>query len=157
MKSPARCGAAAAAICGAARRRPLDVVARYGGEEMIAILVDSTRADDAAVADGVRRAVAELGIAHGASTTRPYVTVSIGVTTIEPDGDYSHERAVRLADLALYATKAQGRDGWSFQSPEHEAAGAAVAGQYPDGRQSAASARDAMDEGPATGLLKTAS
>jgi hypothetical protein len=72
------------------------------------------------------------------------VTVSIGVTTIEPDGDYSHERAVRLADLALYATKARGRDGWSFQSPEDEAAGATVA-------------RDAMDERPATGLLKTAS
>jgi hypothetical protein len=85
------------------------------------------------------------------------VTVSIGVTTIEPDGDYSHERAVRLADLALYATKAQGRDGWSFQSSEDEAAGAAVAGQSPDGQQSAASAPDAMDERPATGLLKTAS
>jgi hypothetical protein len=85
------------------------------------------------------------------------VTVSIGVTTIEPDGDYSHERAVRLADLALYASKAQGRDGWSFQSPEDEAAGAAVAGQCPDGQQSAASARDAMDERPPTGLLKTAS
>jgi diguanylate cyclase (GGDEF)-like protein len=134
----------AAAISGAARRRPLDVVARYGGEELIAILVDSTRTDAAAVADRMRRAVAELSIAHAASNTRPYVTVSIGVTTIEPDGDYSHERAVRLADLALYATKAQGRDGWSFQSPEDGAADGAVA-------------RDAMDERPATGLMKTAS
>ena len=113
----------AAAIRGAARRRPLDVVARYGGEEIIVILVDSTRADAAAAADGVRRAVVDLGIAHGGSTTQPYVTVSIGVTTVEPGGDYSHERAVRHADLALYATKAQGRDGWSFQSPEEEAAG----------------------------------
>jgi hypothetical protein len=85
------------------------------------------------------------------------VTVSIGVTTIEPGGDYSHERAVRLADLALYATKAQGRDGWSFQAPEDEAAGAAVAGQCPDGQQSTASARDAVDERPPTGLIKTAS
>ena len=134
----------AAAIHGAARRRPLDVVARYGGEEMIAILVDSSRADAAATADRVRRVVAELGIAHSASSTRPYVTVSIGVTTIEPGGDYSHERAVRLADLALYATKAQGRDGWSFQSAEDGAAGGAVA-------------RDATDERPATGLMKTAS
>jgi diguanylate cyclase (GGDEF)-like protein len=146
----------AAAIRGAARRRPLDVVARYGGEEMIAILVDSTRADAAAAADGVCRAVAELGIAHSASSTRPYVTVSIGVTTIEPGGDYSHERAVRLADVALYVTKAQGRDGWSFQSPEDEAAGAAMAGQCPDGQQ-AASGGDATDERQAAELLKTAS
>ena len=134
----------AAAIRGAARRRPVDVVARYGGEELIAILVDSRRDDAAAVADSMRRAVAELGIAHAASITRPYVTVSIGVTTIEPGGDYSHERAVRLADLALYATKAQGRDGWSFQSPEDGAADGAVA-------------RDALEERAATGLMKTAS
>jgi len=125
-------------------RRANDVVARYGGEELIAILVDSRRDDAAAVADSMRRAVAELGIAHAASITRPYVTVSIGVTTIEPGGDYSHERAVRLADLALYATKAQGRDGWSFQSPEDGAADGAVA-------------RDALEERAATGLMKTAS
>jgi len=147
----------AAAIRGAARRRPLDVVARYGGEEIIAVLVDSSRADAAAAADSVRRAVAGLGIAHSASSTRPYVTVSIGVTTVEPGGDYSHERAVRLADVALYATKAQGRDGWSFQSADDGAAGDAAAGQFPDGQQVAASGRDATDERHAAGLLKTAS
>jgi diguanylate cyclase (GGDEF)-like protein len=146
----------AAAIRGAARRRPLDVVARYGGEEIIAILVDSTRADAAAAADGVRRAVAELGIAHSASSARPYVTVSIGVTTIEPGGDYSHEHAVRLADVALYASKARGRDGWSFYAPEDEAAGAAVDGQYTDEPQMTAG-RQTSDERQAAALLKTAS
>jgi diguanylate cyclase (GGDEF)-like protein len=134
----------ATAVQGAARRRPLDVVARYGGEEIIAILVDSGRADVAGAADRVRRAVAELGIAHAASGTRPYVTVSIGVTTVEPDGDYCHERAVRLADVALYATKARGRDGWSFQEPGEQANAAGVA-------------QPALDEQQAADLLKTAS
>ena len=135
----------AAAIRAAACRRPLDVVARYGGEEIVAILVDSDRVDAADAADGVRRAVAELGIAHAASSTRPYVTVSVGVTTIEPDGDYCHERAVHLADLALYATKARGRDGWSFQAPGDESADTlAVDGE-------AAREREAAE------LLKTAS
>ena len=110
----------AGAVRGAARRRPLDVVARYGGEEIIAILIDSGRAEAAGVAEGVRRAVAELGIAHSASSTRAHVTVSIGVTTVEPGGDYCHERSVRLADVALYATKAHGRDGWAFNGPENE-------------------------------------
>ena len=105
----------ATAVRGAARRRPLDVVARYGGEEIIAILIDSAPAEAAAAAESVRRAVADLGLAHAASDTRPYVTVSIGVTTVEPGGDYCHEHAVRLADLALYATKARGRDGVSFR------------------------------------------
>jgi diguanylate cyclase (GGDEF)-like protein len=107
----------ATAIRSIAQQRPLDMVARYGGEEIIAILVGGDRAHASAVAAGVIKAVAELGIAHGGSGTRPYVTVSVGVTTVDPGGDYSHEQAVRHADLALYTTKARGRDGWSFREP----------------------------------------
>ncbi|HKD53937.1 MAG TPA: diguanylate cyclase [Steroidobacteraceae bacterium] len=127
----------ATAIRVAARRRPLDVVARYGGEEIIAILVGGDRADAAAAADNVRCAVADLGIAHSASTTRPYVTVSVGVTTVDPGGEYSHERAVRLADIGLYTAKARGRDGWACHEPAAVEASAGAA--------------------PAAELLKTAS
>jgi predicted signal transduction protein with EAL and GGDEF domain len=145
----------AAAVRGAARRRPLDIVARYGGEEIIAILVGSGRVDAAGAAEEVRSAVAQLGIAHSASSTRPYVTVSVGVTTVEPGGDYCHERAVRLADVALYAAKARGRDGWSFQGTA-EGATAAVA------RQPAEAGQDRnepppLDERQPDDLLKTAS
>ena len=42
------------------------------------------------------------------------MTVSVGVTTVDPGDDYSHEKAVREADLALYAVKSGGRDDWSF-------------------------------------------
>jgi diguanylate cyclase (GGDEF)-like protein len=145
----------AAAVRGAARRRPLDIIARYGGEEIIAILVDSGSVDAAGAAEEVRSAVAQLGIAHSASSTRPYVTVSLGVTTVEPGGDYCHERAVRLADVALYAAKARGRDGWSFQGTA-EGATAAVA------RQPAEAGQDRnepppLDERRADDLLKTAS
>ena len=146
-----------AAIHGAARRRPLDVVARYGGEEIIAILLGSDRAEAAAAADGVRRAVADLGIAHSASGTRPYVTVSVGVTTVETGGDYSHERAVRLADVALYATKSRGRDGWSFRAPEDEAAGAAPAARQTPDEPPPLTSPAALDERQAAELLKTAS
>jgi diguanylate cyclase (GGDEF)-like protein len=109
--------AVAHAIRNAARRRPLDLVARYGGEEIIAVLVGGDRAAATAAAERVRQAVAELLLAHAASTTGAQVTVSIGVTTVDPGGDYSHEHSVRLADIALYATKARGRDGWSFHEP----------------------------------------
>jgi diguanylate cyclase (GGDEF)-like protein len=147
----------AAAVRGAARRRPLDVVARYGGEEIIAILVDSGRADATGAADGVRRAVAELGIAHSASSARAYVTVSIGVTSVEPGGDYCHERAVRLADLALYATKARGRDGWSFHGPGDTAPGTANVAPQPQEGGQALSEPQPLDERQAAELLKTAS
>ncbi len=102
----------AAAVKLAARRRPLDLVARYGGEEIIAVLfgADSAHAEEVAV--GVREAVAELRLEHLASPTRPYVTVSIGVATLAPGAGYSHDNAVQLADRALYAAKAGGRDRW---------------------------------------------
>jgi diguanylate cyclase (GGDEF)-like protein len=104
----------AAAISGAALRRPLDMVARYGGEEIIAILVGGDRSEAAAAAARVLKAVADLGIAHAGSTTSEHLSVSIGVATAGPGGDYSHENAVRRADIALYASKGRGRNGWSF-------------------------------------------
>jgi diguanylate cyclase (GGDEF)-like protein len=111
----------ASAIRSSVARRPLDMVARYGGEEIVAILPGADRAHAADVAAAILKAVADLQIAHGASTTRAYVTVSVGVTTVDPGGDYSHEHAVRLADLALYSIKARGRDGWSFYEPAEQA------------------------------------
>src|SRR5205823_1150932 len=74
----------ATAVKGAARRRPLDLVARYGGEEIIAVLIGGDRAHAEGVAASVRESVAELKIPHLASPTRPYVTVSVGVATLEP-------------------------------------------------------------------------
>ena len=51
------------------------------------------------------------------------MTVSVGVTTVEAGGEYSHERAVHEADIALYAVKERGRDGWSFHEPAPAEAG----------------------------------
>ena len=109
----------AAAIRSAAQRQPLDMVARYGGEEIIAILAGGDRVYAGAVAGEILKAVTELGIAHAGSPTRPHVTVSVGVSSVEAGGEYLHERAVQHADQALYRSKARGRDGWSF----YEAAG----------------------------------
>ncbi len=106
----------AAAVKLAARRRSLDLVARYGGEEIIAVLFGGDRAHGEAIAASVREAVADLRIAHLASPTRPYVTVSVGIATLEPGIQYSHDLAVQLADRALYAAKAGGRDCWSART-----------------------------------------
>src|SRR5438046_9157460 len=93
------------------------MVARYGGEEFIAVLVGADRAEAARGAGGVLRAGADLNIAHSGSLTRPCVTVSVGVATVEPGGDYSHEHAAREADRALYAVQSGGRQGWPCPVP----------------------------------------
>jgi diguanylate cyclase (GGDEF)-like protein len=116
----------AGAIAGAVRRRPLDVVARYGGEEIIAILIGSDRTEAADAAGKVLRAVAQLGIVHGAAPMRAHLTVSVGATTVAPGGAYLHDEAVRRADLALYAAKRRGRDAWWFQGGDADEGAAAA-------------------------------
>lgn len=121
----------ATAIAGAARRRPLDIVARYGGEEIIAILVGSDRAEATEAAANVLRAVTELGIAHDGAGARSNLTVSVGVTTVATGGRYAHDDAVLLADVALYSAKKRGRNAWWYHSEADQDGGAGDAPAEP--------------------------
>jgi diguanylate cyclase (GGDEF)-like protein len=98
------------ALRAAARRRPLDFVARYGGEELAAVLYGADKAYAESIARSLLTAVRELRIPHANSETQPYVTVSVGVTAVDAYRIATHDSAVALADQALYAAKHQGRD-----------------------------------------------
>lgn len=99
------------AVAEALRRvvnRPLDEVARYGGEEM-AVLLPNTGAKDAQiVAERMRAAVQGLNIKHDGST-HGVVTVSIGVASVIP-GEAIPHALVEAADAALYEAKLGGRN-----------------------------------------------
>jgi diguanylate cyclase (GGDEF)-like protein len=94
----------------AARRRPLDFVARYGGEELVAVLYGADKSYGESIARSLLSAVRELRIPHAGSETQPYVTVSVGVVSVDAYRMASHDAAIELADQALYAAKHQGRD-----------------------------------------------
>jgi diguanylate cyclase (GGDEF)-like protein len=100
----------ASAVRHAARRRPLDLVGRYGGEEFVAVLYGGTRAHAEAVARGVVTAVARLQMPHAGSPTAPHVTASAGAASEEPGDGGSPRSLVERADAALYAAKAAGRN-----------------------------------------------
>ncbi len=108
-----RCLCAVAESLRSCIRRAGDTVARIGGEEF-AILLPATSLETAlTLAEGFRAAVANLGIAHAASTAAGHVTLSIGVAAIE--GDRSDEAdnfdtLFQRSDQALYRAKAGGRD-----------------------------------------------
>ncbi|HEU4591629.1 MAG TPA: diguanylate cyclase [Steroidobacteraceae bacterium] len=105
------------ALRDAARRRPLDFVARYGGEELIAVLYGADKAYGESISRSLLAAVRELRIPHAGSQVQPYVTVSVGVVALDAYRVATHDAAVGLADEALYAAKNQGRDRYVVLDP----------------------------------------
>ncbi|GAB3365660.1 MULTISPECIES: GGDEF domain-containing protein [Giesbergeria] len=91
-------------------RRAGDVAARYGGEEFVLLLASSTQptaAED--MADTLRQAVQALHIPH-ASSPWGCVTISVGVASVVAGPHLSADAVLKLADDALYAAKAAGRN-----------------------------------------------
>jgi diguanylate cyclase (GGDEF)-like protein len=100
----------AAAVRTAVQMRPGDFVARYGGEEIIAVLSDRSTTDAREIAQRIVQEVASLDIPHASSMSGPCVSVSVGAATQFPPITSSYDAIVRLADGALYTAKRQGRN-----------------------------------------------
>ena len=91
-------------------KRPADVAARYGGEEFAAILPDTDAAQARRLAEAIREYVASLNLPHAPTAVRPYVTLSIGVASMEKGRLEDAKALIEAADKALYAAKRGGRD-----------------------------------------------
>ncbi len=86
--------------------RAQDVVARYGGDELAVIVLDSTPAGAQNLA---RRIVDAVRAAAITTTPGNHLTFSIGVATYPDDGLTAVE-LVAAADQALYLAKREGKD-----------------------------------------------
>lgn len=101
---------AVAATLAKVARRPLDLAARFGGEEFAIILFDVKRADAERIAEEAMEAVRQLAIPHAASAAAPVLTISLGVACVAPVARRSWAGLIQLADQALYAAKDGGRN-----------------------------------------------
>jgi diguanylate cyclase (GGDEF)-like protein len=99
-----------ASLCMGFAHGPDDLIARFGGEELVLLLPGRDLAQAADLAETLRRRVEAAAMAHAASQVAPHVTVSIGVSAVLPDKSRSPDQLIDAADRALYAAKAQGRN-----------------------------------------------
>jgi two-component system chemotaxis family response regulator WspR len=90
-------------------RQPTDLGARYGGEEFAVILPGVDACGAFCVAEKVRLAVCEQGLAHPHSPMG-VLTISIGVTSMQPRPGDDVLSLIRSADVALYQAKQNGRN-----------------------------------------------
>ncbi len=89
--------------------RENDLAARYGGEELIAVLPSADLATCTAIADRIRRAIADGKITRRSTgEVLPSITVSIGVGEFQL-GE-SMEDLIDRCDRALYQAKKRGRN-----------------------------------------------
>jgi diguanylate cyclase (GGDEF)-like protein len=91
--------------------RDYDIVGRVGGEEFAFILPDTPPSEAIEVAERLRKKIPLIAVASpdSASPAPPRVTVSIGLSA-EDRPQWELDRYYALADAALYAAKAHGRD-----------------------------------------------
>lgn len=91
-------------------KRPMDLVTRYGGEEFAVVLPETDMNGAIIIAEEIRKNIETLAITHEYSGIAPYITLSLGVSTIIPRHSYSIEEFLNKADTALYKAKASGRN-----------------------------------------------
>ena len=91
----------------AANVRANDCIFRYGGEEFLIVLTETTLADGLASAERIRRALAEQPLTLP-SHDQVSVTLPGGVTSFE--GETNSRLLIHQADEALYKAKNNGRN-----------------------------------------------
>ncbi len=97
-------------LIGEVVRRPPDLAARYGGEELAVILPETSVGGARQVAERIREGIASLAIPHAASDVADHVTASLGGVTLVPTEVESPIDLIHLADEQLYRAKSEGRN-----------------------------------------------
>jgi len=92
-----------------ASMRETNLASRYGGEEFIVILPDTSAQASMLVAERLRKAVMAMVVPSNSEKPLPHLTVSVGVAAF-PEHGRSLEEMIQASDKALYESKRNGRN-----------------------------------------------
>jgi diguanylate cyclase (GGDEF)-like protein len=98
-----------AGVIEAVAKRPLDMAARWGGEEFVIFLPGTSYAGALSIAEDVRFTIEQTPYVHTNGQSTP-ITVSIGVFFAEDGARTDAQSAFAIADRALYRAKETGRN-----------------------------------------------
>ncbi|MDR3418876.1 MAG: GGDEF domain-containing protein [Nevskia sp.] len=98
-------------------RRPLDIQARYGGEEMVIVWYDCGEAAASTLASQVLQAVRGTELPAPTTGAAPKLTLSAGVVVLVPDLATRPWDTLRAADDLMYEAKRSGKDRYLLKSP----------------------------------------
>ncbi len=111
-------------------RKGGDVMARWGGEEFAVVMSGASMEAARLLAERIRQAVLELQLPHPGSGCADVVTVSIGVSAMEPGALSQLSELIRTADLCLYEAKGRGRNRvWAREADPYESPPARSSGE----------------------------
>lgn len=89
-------------------KRPGDFIARFGGEEFVVLLYNTTEEGATIIAEEIRKSIEDLGIENKGIDS--VITVSLGVSAVVPNENNEPQDLINLADLAMYKAKELGRN-----------------------------------------------
>lgn len=89
--------------------RPLDFYCRWGGEEFVAILPDTSKEAALGIAETILDCVRKISLIHEGAPL-PQVTISIGVATSTSDDWGDPQQMFSRADSAVLKAKREGRN-----------------------------------------------
>ena len=88
--------------------RSVDIVSRYGGEEISVMLPETDAGGASIIAEKIRSKIESSPFGYQNHQLR--VTVSIGVAGWDSDSKHTYETMVAAADAAMYRAKLEGRN-----------------------------------------------
>ena len=101
---------AVARTAAAYMRRPSDLAARYGGEELVLLMPDTDTAQAQQLIAALGKAVEQLALPHATSVAAPVLTVSLGGATLDEEEGETAEELLDAVDHQLYRAKHAGRN-----------------------------------------------
>ncbi|HYA74571.1 MAG TPA: diguanylate cyclase, partial [Roseiarcus sp.] len=99
-------------------RGGIDAVARFGGDEFAILQTDLREPSDAEAL--ATRVIETIGMPHDVEGNHITVGASVGIA-IAPNDGLDPEHLLRVADLALYRAKQEGRNAYRFFEAEMDA------------------------------------